>query len=123
MQETVANLIDRLADLKSKKTYIESDLKNVESLIKDVEGSLMEKMDSEGINKSASSAGSVTIGESIVPQVEDWDKFYNYIWENKYFHLLERRPTVTGFRELYEMGRPVPGVLPFKKRRVTFKST
>ena len=61
------------------------------------------------------------IAESEVPVVtsEDWDKFYKYIHRNKWYHLLERRPSVAGCRELWSQGKTIPGVGKFKKMKVT----
>jgi sarcosine oxidase delta subunit len=52
------------------------------------------------------------------PSVTDWDAFYKFIHENKYFHLLERRPHTAGCRELFQMRGAIPGVVPFVKRVV-----
>lgn len=58
---------------------------------------------------------------AVVPQVEDWDKFYAWIRRGNRFYMLERRPTVTGCRELWDNGKQIPGVAPFE--RVTVKVT
>lgn len=61
------------------------------------------------------------IEPTTVPQVEDWDDFYGYIHKNKYYHMLERRPTVLACREVWELGKEIPGVNRFTKLKVTVK--
>lgn len=61
------------------------------------------------------------IAPSVVPVVspEDWDKLYKFIHRNKWYHLLERRPSVSGCRELWAQGKEIPGVGKFTKMKVT----
>ena len=64
---------------------------------------------------------SFTIGTSAVPQVKDWDLFYKYIYKNKFGHLLERRPSVTGCRELFDTKGNITGVEKFTKRKINLR--
>ncbi len=43
-----------------------------------------------------------------------------WILENNYLHFLERRAAVLAYREALNQGIPVPGVLPFSKRKIAF---
>ncbi len=45
-----------------------------------------------------------------VPSVKDWPKLHAYIKKTGNFQLLERRPSVAAFRELWDDGKVVPGV-------------
>ena len=65
---------------------------------------------------------SVSISENVIPVVKDWDSFYGYILETKQPYLLERRPSVSSFRELLESGVEVPGLQPFTKRTLNIRS-
>lgn len=78
--------------------------------------------DEQGITQARGSTAAATISESVVPHVEDWDKFYAYLHENKYFHLLQKRPAVPGCRELFELGTQIPGVVPFTKKVVNLRA-
>lgn len=123
MTTKISTLITTLCDLKRSKKTLESELKSVETHIAGVEKDLLLAMDAEGIMESKSSVGKVTVGESVYPHVEQWDQFAQFILDNGYLHLLERRPAVLAYRELISMGKPVPGVLPYTKRKVTFKES
>jgi hypothetical protein len=82
----------------------------------------MEQMDREGTTKGGGKSATVSASESVVPQVTDWEAFYKFIHRMKWYHLLERRPSVTGCRELFETKGAIPGVMPFTKRKLTFTS-
>lgn len=121
MSSNLSSLIDSLSGLKQSKKALEAEVKAVDQAIAGVEQQLMQAMDAEGVIESKSSVGKVSLSESVYPKVEQWDMFGEFILENRYLHLLERRPAVLAYRELLTLGRPVPGVLPFTKRKVSFK--
>lgn len=117
-ETTLGAEIDALLALKQKKAGFEAQAKDVEAEISAAEQRLLDRMDTEGVTRAAGAAGAVYVDESIYPSVEDWDEFYKFIFENRYFHLLERRPSVGGCRELFELNQGrIPGVQPFAKRR------
>lgn len=119
---TLGSAIDALWALREKKRKLETQVKEIEAAIADSETQVMELMDKEGVEKTTGKKASVSITSSVVPQVEDWDAFYAYIHRNKYYHLLERRPSVTGCRELFETKGKLPGVLPFTKRKLNLRT-
>lgn len=123
MAPNLSKLIESLCSLKRSKKDLENQVKDIDKDISTVEGQIMVEMDALGVLESKSAIGKVSIGESTYPHVESWDQFYQFILENKYMHLLERRPAVLAYRELLELGKPVPGVLPFTKRKLTFKES
>lgn len=123
MVGNLSTLIESLCDLKRQKKELELSVKGIDKDIAGLEVQIMQAMDGEGILESKSYVGKVTIGESVYPHVEQWDQFGEFILENRYLHLLERRPAVLAYRELLTLGRPVPGVLPFTKRKLTFKES
>lgn len=61
------------------------------------------------------------IKPNIVPQATNWDDFYAYISENKYFHLLQRRPAVLACQELWSQGTAIPGIEKFTSMKVSVK--
>lgn len=117
--KTVGGKIDNLVELNAKRLDLEQQVKAIVSEYNLITDALMEQMEKENMGTTASSStGSVRISDSVVPTVKDWDSFYAFIYKNKYFHLLERRPSVTGCRELFETKGAVPGVEPFVKLKL-----
>ena len=119
---TVGAKIDALHALREEKRQLEELLKAKAQEIDLAENDLIEQMDQQNITKSTGSKATVSISTSVKPSVEDWDAFYAYIHKNKYYHLLERRPSVTGCRELFDHKGVIPGVVPFTQRKLNIRS-
>lgn len=121
-KKTSGQLIDELFDLREHIRLLEADVKELKKQ-KDVkELELIEVLDKEGISKATGAKASVGISETVKPNVEDWDEFYRFVHKNKAYHLLERRPSVLGCRELFELKGGIPGVAPFVQRTLTLRT-
>jgi len=121
MDNTLHHLIEQLGILRAEKKRHEYAAKQCEQQIRSKEHEIMDMMDDLEISESRSAAGKVALTESVYPQVENWDSFYQWILENQYLHFLEKRPAVLAYREALRQSISVPGVLPYTKRKVTFK--
>jgi hypothetical protein len=84
---------------------------------------LMKSMGEQEMPKAAGKRGSVSFSTNIVPNVENWDLFYAFIHKTKQYHLLERRPSTTGCREIFEKNSVLPGVVPFSKTSLNYTAT
>lgn len=82
---------------------------------------LMKAADDQKLEKGGGKASAFTIRPQTVPQVENWDLFYEFILKNKYLHLLQRRPGVQACAELWEQNKTIPGVEKFTQMKVTVK--
>lgn len=118
----IGEVIDELHGIREKKRELEAEVKLVEKQLAEKERELMELMDGQQTRIAEGKTASVRIDDAVYPTAENWDDIHKYIHDNKYYHLLERRISVTAFRELVDRGEPVPGVIPFKKRKVSLKS-
>lgn len=121
--EPLGREIDALWELREGKRELEEKLTVVAKSIVEKELELLHRMDAEGLLKSTGTHGTVSISESVKPTVTDWDAFYEYIKRHNFMHLLERRPSVTGCRELFELKGKIPGVEPFRQRKVNLRTT
>lgn len=119
---TLGSLIDKYQKVREQKRAAEEKVKEINGQLEEVEGEIFAAMESAGVEKAAGKLASASISSSTVPQVQDWDEFYKYIGRKKYFHLLERRPSATGCRELFDMGQKIPGVEPFVKRKLNIRT-
>lgn len=123
MDNTLNSLITHLRDLRTEKKRLDYEANEIAKRIAAVEHEIIDAMDDQQIIESKSQAGKVILGEAVYPQVQDWDAFHNWILENHYLHFLERRAAVLAYREALGQGIAVPGVLPYTKRKITFKET
>lgn len=119
---TIGVKIDEIYALREQKRALEEQINLLASQIEDRSNELMDLMDAQGVTKSTGNTATVYVSESIKPAVENWDDFYKYIHRHKYYHLLERRPSVTGCRELLETKGKIPGIMPFKQRKLNVRT-
>lgn len=120
--KTINAKIDAMFKIREKVRDLESQIKLLNEEKSEIEAQLILQMDAEGVTKSAGKMASVSISDNVRPSVEDWDAFYAYIHRQKLYHLLERRPSVTGCRELFEKRGKIPGVVPFVQRQVSMRT-
>lgn len=118
----VGALIDHLWELREEKRRLETQVKDFERLIAAAQGDLIERLESEGLDKATGTKASVSLSFTTTGNVEDWDELWTYILKNKYTHLLQRRVSDPAYRELLEAGKKVPGVQPFIKRSINVRS-
>lgn len=113
---TLGEMTEQYFALLARGKDLEEQMKKVEEEIDLLKQTILESCDEAGLSSVTSKSGSLKVSESVVPSVSNWDAYYEYIHENKYYHLLERRPSVTGCRELFEQGVRIPGAEPFVRR-------
>lgn len=114
--------IDLLQQKREKKRELEAEVKALVSEMDSLELELIQTMDKEGLERGAGKLASVSITQQTRPSVDDWDAFHAYIHKNKYYHLLEKRPSVSGCNELFETKGKIPGVIPYVQRRLNLRS-
>ena len=119
---SVGAVIDQIWATREEKRRLEAQVKETSLKIEELETTLMERLEKEGLEKAAGSKASVSIGTSVVADVQDWDAFWVYILKNKYTHLLQRRVSEPAYRELLDAGKKVPGVQPFTKRKLNIRT-
>lgn len=123
MDNTLNKLIEQLGELRANKKRAQYEVDGYAKQIEAKEREIMDALDDQELTESKGAAGKVTLSEAVYPQVEDWDAFHRWILDNEYLHFLERRTAVLAYREALNQGIAVPGVLPYTKRKITFKET
>jgi predicted metal-binding protein len=114
----IGEKIDALQRMREMKRAMEDELANFEKEMGVLEQDIIASMEAEGMSRAAGETASCVRYESVRPTVENWEEFYEYIHRNKYYHLLDRRASVTGCRELFETKGQIPGVTPFVRQKV-----
>lgn len=115
---TLGSKVDNIRALRDKRSELEAQIKELNEEITAAESELIEAMDAEKCIGASGAKASAKIEEKVFPNIEDWDAFMRFIARNKYNHLVERRPSVSGCRELFESGRSIPGIVRYTKRAV-----
>lgn len=119
---TLGNTIDQMWALREKKRALDAQIKVVEADIKALETDMFGLLDAQDTRKAEGKNASVSINESVVCNVEDWDALWPWIAKTKNFHLIQKRVSDPGIRELWSLGKTIPGTQPFTKRTLSLKS-
>ncbi len=96
----------------------EAKAKPLEDTRKELEREFLEAVEAQGDTmRLVALKDGVKVSKEIavVPQVEDWDAFYAFIRRKSLFHFLERRPSVTACREVWDSHKKIPGVAQFER--------
>jgi len=118
----IGTLIDDIWAQREAKRELEAKVKAIEDVIASQEILLMERLEKEGIDKSTGKKASVSVSENIVANIVDWDLFTSFVKKTGYFHLIQRRTSDLACRELFEKKGKIPGLEPFKKKRVNIRT-
>ena len=119
---TMGNNADELNKLKRKKTALNEEIKELNKKIITLELELQNSLQEFGLTKFSTKHVAITMTESEVPDVEDWDSFYNYIVENNAPYLLQRRPMQGAMSEIWNSGQKIDGVNKIKKVTIRTKT-
>lgn len=121
MTTNIGAIITEFVGLKERLKLAQDEVKKVEDDIDRVKLRYMEALGAVGLREGRNDTHSATVVEKVVPQVTDWDAFLAFIHANKFYHLLQRRPSTPGCAELFAQGQ-IPGVEKFKKVDVSLRS-
>lgn len=119
---TIGGAIDDMWSLREQKRVAEISVKEIEAKINAAEEDIMRLLDAQGLDSAKGKDASVSVTTATVANVEDWPSFHAYIAKNKFFHLLQKRVSDPAYRELLELGKKIPGVSPFSKKKLTLRS-
>lgn len=119
---TLGAATDKMWALREEKRLLAVEEKRINTELAALETTIFGLMDAQDTRKAEGKKAGISIGEAVVGNVEDWDALWPYIVKNKYFHLVQKRVSDPGLRELWEKGKTVPGVQPFTKRTLSVRS-
>lgn len=114
-------MIDEMYKLREEMQGYTSKAKKLKEQMDLLESAIINRLDIDETTMSRGKAASAILTETVVPKIDDWDEFYNYIQENEAFHLLQRRPATTACRETLEAGEQIAGVSTFTKRAISLR--
>lgn len=111
----------QLKDVKQQIKGKNEQLKTLKAQQAELEVELLEKMQEAEVDQIRfNGVGTISIRETIVPNVTDWEAFYEFITKNNAPYMLERRPSASAFRDYLDMHEATPpGVEPFTKKAIS----
>jgi len=110
MNLTLTALIEQLVEVKQKRSDIANQDTELSRQAAALESDIMHLMSEVGTTKAATESGhSVTMSKKLIPVINDWDTFYDYVQQTKSFDLLHKRLSTTAFKDRQENGEQIPG--------------
>lgn len=119
---TLGAATDKMWALREEKRKLGVEEKRINEELTALEATIFGLLDSQDTRKAEGKKASVSIGEAVVGNVEDWDALWAWIAKTKNFHLVQKRVSDPGLRELWALKKTVPGVQPFTKRTLSIRS-
>jgi hypothetical protein len=109
---TIADIIRAMVEVRDERRSLARRDKELVAEWEVLRDQLLAKMKEQGedINSISSRTHTATKTKDPVPVVDDWDTFYDWLWETKSWHLLQRRIAVGAFREVIDSGGEIPGL-------------
>lgn len=119
--KNLAELAQERDNLREQLKAVQDEEKRLKALLEENEAAIIEQLDAQGVTRSGIGPYSMSISETLVGNVVDWDDTIAYIDEHKAFHLFQRRLSNAAYKEILDGGDAVPGVEPFTKRSLNFR--
>ena len=120
---TLGDLAAIRANLKHQKTVINNQLKAIDIQINENTQQLIDAMTDAGLSKAAIEGYTISVVTEVMPTLEDFDKFVEYVEETGNRSLLYRRVNPAAFRELLDDGQAVPGVASYEKQKINARKS
>lgn len=121
-KELAMRTIGELADLMQKnredRKVIDEKVKEYNTAYDVLEAELINALDSQKSTRGDGKKASVSISETVVPAVKDWDALWAFIFKGKHKQLMQLRISAPAWRELCELKKPPPGIESFTKRTI-----
>ena len=106
----IAAAENRVKELTAEKTLIESEL--------------IAQMKDAGTDMVRGEKATISISETVRPQLQDQEAFNRFVLRKKALHLFERRIAVKAYNEMKDElgGKPIPGVSEYVQTRLNVRA-
>jgi len=118
---SVGSLIDQYYELRDQLREAQAVEKEIKGQMDVLEEELIALYDAQGVTLCRGRRASASITEQDIPVVNDWEAFWDYVFENRAAHLLQKRVGAGSWQELRDAGELVPGTEVFTKRGISVR--
>tara|TARA_R100000664_G_C2758228_1_gene146962 strand:- start:4066 stop:4449 length:384 start_codon:yes stop_codon:yes gene_type:complete len=122
IETKTSDLLTELHSTRSAIREVQAQEKDLKMKQRELESQIAIKLQQEGIDKVSNDVCTLSLKAEVVPTVEDWDQFFEYLKETGQFELMQKRMSATAYRELIAMGVDIPGVKSTELTRINFRS-
>lgn len=117
----MSNVMAELRSVRSEIAKHNTALKELKAKKDQLDGKMISMLDDSGTDMARDSESTAYITESIVPVIEDFDTFIDFVRDADAWFMFERRLSAPAYRELLEEQDAIPGLAPFTKRTLNFR--
>lgn len=121
---TLGNLSDSLFAKRAEIAKAESRVKELMAERGEIESKLIAEMKEAGTDIVRGKKATVSISETIRPQLQDQEAFNRFVLRKKALHLFERRIAVKAYQEMKDSlgGKDIPGVSEYVQTRLNVRA-
>lgn len=119
---SIGSQIDEYAKLRKEKAALSKQLDDLNKKIVACEQGLIDSLSGQSMLKASGHLATVSIGESEIAVVKDWQILYNHIVESGSFELLQKRLSNRVALEAISVNGGLPGTEVIKQPKLNFKS-
>ena len=123
MAKTLNDLLAEYGRVRDGITELKAQEKEYNAQKRELEAQIAIRMQDEGLEKISNGGRTLSLKKEIVPTVENWDTFQEYVAETKRFELMQKRMSATAYREAISLGEDIPGVESTELTKILFRST
>ncbi len=123
MSVNLGELGDQVYAKREEIAAVNAKVKELEAERNALEARLLSEMQAAGTDICRGEVATVSISDTVRPQIADWDALERFILRKKALALFERRISSTAYREMKELlgGKPVPGLTEFVQTRLNVR--
>ncbi|HBA57500.1 MAG TPA: hypothetical protein DCZ37_06510 [Alteromonas macleodii] len=120
-KETIGDVINAKAKIKEQLDALSVQEKELKEQNEELDRKLFSMMDKDGVSRTANDSFSASINTDTVPNVTDWDAFYQHCLDTQQLTLFQKRVTSLACKELWAAGESIPGIEQREIRRINFR--
>ena len=121
---TLGSLGDSLFEKRAEIAAAENRVKELTAEKTLIESELIAQMKDAGTDMVRGEKATISISETIRPQLQDQEAFNRFVLRKKALHLFERRIAVKAYNEMKDElgGKPIPGVSEYVQTRLNVRA-
>lgn len=123
MTTNLGEMGDKIYDLNAEIAAANDKVKQLDNKKRDLENELLLRMQDAGTDIVRGKKATISISETIRPQIADFDAFTVFVHRKKAYHLFEKRVASGAYKEMKDSlgGKAVPGLTEFTSIRLNVR--
>lgn len=120
----INTLVEKLWTLREQLRTLAKTEKELREAYNETSIALLSQLDTMGVDSLRTSVARVSITESQIAKLTDWEAFTQYVLDNNAFHLLQKRPAANAIKELHTIsGELPPGIDLIQIREISMRTS